>query len=82
MSLTDDQIAKLSAGFDQQNQIIADVQQDIVTLQTDAANSGDQATADKLQAILDKQATSIAALQSVDDQTPNPPAEPPVEPTV
>lgn len=72
MSLTQDQVDKLSAGFDTQNALIADIAQDVTTLQGQVAAGGDQATADLLQPLVDKITAANAALQSVDDETPNP----------
>jgi hypothetical protein len=79
MTQTDDQIAAILAAQDAQTVVIGNIAQDVQTLQGEVADSGDAATAAKLQAVVDKLNASTAALSAIDDQTPNP-AAPPVEP--
>lgn len=76
MSQTDDAIAAILAAQDAQTQVIANIAQDVQTLQGEIADSGDAATAAKLQAIADKLTASTEALSAIDDQTPNPTAPP------
>lgn len=71
MSLTDDAIAQITAAVNK-------VATDVATLQGEITDSGDAATAAKLQPIVDQ-------LNALDALTPDPvPAEPPVDvpPTV
>ena len=77
MSATQDQIDKLTAAQSQSSTFISEIAEDVATLQGQISNSGDQATADLLQPLVDKATAMNAALQGIDDETPNPPVEPP-----